>query len=145
MGGFVCVTLKQKYIKTKSKRRVFLCILFCFLEKHPSRKIQEDSFYGVFFATWKKNPLEIQENIFYILLIGCFKWFLFCYLLHSSQLPLFLRLRNFENQVGRDALGEDQDDQDVDQDDRNDRDDRTDRDDRNDRDVRNDCDDYDDD
>ena len=52
-------------------------------------------------------------------------FFFATYLLHSSQLPLLLRLRNFENQVGRDALGDDHDDQhddrDDDCDDRNDR------------------------
>ena len=104
----------------KNPRGQFLWCFFCYLEKKSIG-----------------NP---REYILYPI-----NRFLFCHLLHSSQLPLFLRLRNFENQVGRDALGEDQDDQDVDQDDRNDRDDRTDRDDRNDRDVRNDCDDYDDD
>ena len=78
-------------------------------------------------------------------------FFFATYLLHSSQLPLLLRLRNFENQVGRDALGDDQDDQHddrvemiilivlilmivmiVDRDVRNDRDDCIDRDDCND-------------
>ena len=73
-------------------------------------------------------------------------FFFATYLLHSSQLPLLLRLGNFENQVGRDALGDDHDDQHddrdhhidcivemivmiVDRDVRNDRDDCIDRDD----------------
>ena len=129
-GGFRLRYFKTKIHQDKIQEKSFFMYSFLLLGKASIEKNPRGQFLWCFFVTWKKIHWKSKRiYTFYILWKGCFKWFLFCYLLHSSQLPLFLRLRNFENQVGRDALRDEHDDQHDGRDDRNDRDVRNDRDD----------------
>ena len=82
-GGGVSFALLWYKIPSRPnpKEEIFLVCPFLLLGKTSIEKNPGKQFFMVFsFLLLGKNPFEIQENIFYILFLGCFEWFLFCYI-----------------------------------------------------------------